>query len=109
MEINFTKTNKRKQGGGSLLSSILSLGVKALQSIAKTIGFAGLSAGVETGVKRLFGKGQTGGFFIPHENLNKLLPYMKLLTTKRMKDLIQASQGGSGLHIKPAPSQRGGF
>ena len=56
MDIKLSKTNIRKQVGGSLLSTVMSLGMRALPSIAKTIGLAGLSAGVETGVKNFLEK-----------------------------------------------------
>ena len=56
MDIKLSKTNIRKQVGGSLLSTILSLGARALPGIAKRIGLAGLSAGVETGVKNVLEK-----------------------------------------------------
>ena len=80
-----------------------------MPSIAKTIGLAGLSAGVETGVKKLFGKGQTGGFFIKPEMFNYLLPYQHLLTNPQKMDLAKAVQMNSQFHIRQTKTQSGGF
>ena len=83
MDIKLSKSNIRKQVGGSLVSTVLSLGARALPTIAKTIGLAGLWGGVETGCKKLLGRGQTGGFFIPSENLSSLYETLDIKTDKR--------------------------
>ena len=43
MDIKLPKTNIQKQIGGSLLSSILSLGTTFLPTIGKTLGLSALS------------------------------------------------------------------
>ena len=67
MEIKLAKTNIRKQVGGSLLTSILSLGRTFGPTLAKTLGLSALAGAASEGasqvVKKISGKGsQTGGF-----------------------------------------------
>ena len=69
MDIKLPKTNIRKQVGGNLLTSILSLGRVFGPTIAKTMGLAALAGAASTGasqiVKKMSGKGtQKGGFLI---------------------------------------------
>ena len=113
MDIKLAKTNVRKQVGGSLLTSILSLGRTLLPSIGKTLGLSALSGlaseGASQALKAITGKGQTGGLFIQHKKINELMPYLDMFTTKQQKDMIKAIQAGSGVHIKPTKTQSGGF
>ena len=109
MDIKLSKTNIRKQVGGSLLTSILSLGRVFGPTIAKTIGLSTLagatSAGASQLVKKIAGKGvKIGGFLIPQNKIDK-----HLLTMKQMKDILNALQSGSGVHIRPTKTQSGGF
>ena len=114
MDIKLAKTNIRKQVGGSLLSTVLSLGRTFAPTIAKTLGLSALaglaSEGASQVVKKISGKGvQTGGFFIPQNKIDQLITYKHLLTTKQKKDILNALQTGSGIHIKPTKVQSGGF
>ena len=114
MDIKLAKTNIRKQVGGSLLSTVLSLGRTFAPTIAKTIGLSALaglaSEGASQIVKKISGKGlQTGGFLIPQIKINQLIAYKHLLTTKQKQDILNALQTGSGVHIKPTKVQTGGF
>ena len=114
MDIKLSKTNIRKQVGGSLLSSVLALGRTFGPTIAKTIGLSALgglaSEGASQIVKKISGKGvQTGGFLIPQNKIDQLITYKHLLTTKQKKDILNALQTGSGVHIKPTKVQTGGF
>ena len=114
MEIKLSKTNIRKQVGGSLLTSILSLGRVFGPTIAKTMGLAALAGAASTGasqiVKKIAGKGvQTGGFLIPQNKIDKLIANKHLLTMKQKKDILEALQSGSGVHIRPTKTQSGGF
>ena len=60
--------------------------------------------------KKISGKGlQTGGFLIPQNKIDKLITYKHLLTTQQKKDILNALQTGSGVHIKPTKVQTGGF
>ena len=114
MDIKLSKTNIRKQVGGSLLSTVLSLGRTLGPTIAKTLGLSALgglaSEGASQIVKKISGKGvQTGGFLIPQNKINKLIENKHLLTDKQKKDILNSLQTGSGVHIKPTKVQTGGF
>ena len=114
MDIKLAKTNIRKQVGGSLLSTVLTLGRTFGPTIAKTLGLSALAGAASEGasqiVKKISGKGvQTGGFLIPQNKIDQLITYKHLLTTKQKKDILNALQTGSGVHIKPTKVQTGGF
>ena len=113
MDIKLSKTNIRKQIGGSLLSTILSVGRTFGPTLAKTLGLSALagaaSEGASQSVKKISGRGQTGGFLLPYENIEKILPYSRMLTDKQAKDIYHAMQTGSGVHITPTKEQKGGF
>ena len=53
MDIKLAKTNIRKQVGGSLLSTVLSLGMRALPAIGKTLGLSALGGLAEAGAKKI--------------------------------------------------------
>ena len=118
MDIKLAKTNIRKQVGGSLLSTVLSLGMRALPTVGKTLGLSALSGlaseGVSQALKAITGKGQKGGaiplpMMIPFNAINKLMPYVNMFTTKQQRDILSALQSGSGVRIKPTKTQSGGF
>ena len=118
MDIKLAKTNIRKQVGGSLLSTVLSLGMRALPTVGKTLGLSALSGlaseGVSQALKAITGKGQKGGatplpMMIPFNAINKLMPYVNMFTTKQQRDILNALQSGSGVRIKPTKTQSGGF
>ena len=114
MEIKLVKTNIRKQVGGSLLSSILTLGRTFGPTLAKTLGLSALAGAASEGasqiVKKISGKGsQTGGFLIPNSKIDQLIAHKHLLSNKQKKDILNALQTGSGVHIKPTKVQTGGF
>ena len=109
MDIKLDKTNIRNQIGGSLLSTVLSLGMRALPTIGKTLGLSALGGLAEAGAKKLIGSGQqTGGFLIPQDKINKLIEYKHLLSTKQKQDILNALKSGSGVRIKPTKTQSGG-
>lgn len=114
MNIKLAKTNIRKQVGGSLLSSILALGRTFAPTIAKTMGLSALgglaSEGASRLVKAISGKGaKTGRFLVPQAKIDKLIEYKDWLSMKQKKDILNALQSGSGVHIKPTKTQSGGF
>ena len=114
MEIKLAKTNIRKQVGGSLLTSILSLARTFGPTLAKTVGLSALAGAASEGasqiVKKISGKGsQTGGFLIPNSKIDQLIANKHLLSNKQKKDILNALQTGSGVHIKPTQNQTGGF
>ena len=114
MDIKLAKTRV----GGSLLSTVLSLGVRALPTVGKTLGLSALSGlaseGVSQALKAITGKGQKGGaiplpMMIPFNAINQLMPYVNMFTTKQQRDILSALQSGSGVRIKPTKTQSGGF
>ena len=128
MDIKLSKSNIRKQVGGNLVSTILSVGRTFGPTLAKTLGLSALAGAASEGasqiVKKISGRGQgslkrtdtlllrggqTGGFFLPHENIEKILPYSSMLTNKQAKDIYNAMKTGSGVPITPTKEQRGGF
>ena len=114
MDIKLSKTNIRKQVGGSLLTSALSLARVFGPTIAKTLGLAALAGAASQGasqvVKKISGNGvQKGGFLIPQNKIDKLIANKHLITVKQKKDILDALQSGSGVVIKPTKTQSGGF
>ena len=111
MDIKLSKTNIRKQVGGSLLSSILTLGRTFGPTLAKTLGLSALAGATSEGasqiVKKISGRG--GGFLIPNSKIDQLITHEHLLSDKQKKDIINALQTGSKVNIKPTKRQTGGF
>ena len=104
MDIKLAKTNIRKQVGGSLLSTVLSLA----PTLAKTLGLSALAGAASEGASQIVKK-ISGGFLIPQNKINQLITYKHLLTDKQKRDILNALQTGSGVHIKPTKVQQGGF
>lgn len=113
MDIKLSKTNIRKQVGGGWLSSALALGRALAPTIGKTLGLSALSGlaseGVSQIVKKIAGKGQTGGFLIPQNKIDKLIANKHLLSARQKRDILEALQSGSGVVVKPTKTQSGGF
>ena len=114
MDIKLAKTNIRKQVGGSLLTSILTLGRTLAPTIGKTLGLSALaglaSEGASQVVKKIAGKGvQSGGFLIPQNKIDQLIAYKHLLTDKQKRDILNSVQSGGQFVLKPTKSQYGGF
>ena len=116
-DIKISKTQIRKAviEGGSLWSSLISLGTKllpyattAVSKSAPALATGALSALGSLGIDRLFGKKQTGGFLIPQNKIDKLIANKHLLTAKQKRDILEALQSGSGVLIKPTIKQSGG-
>ena len=114
MDIKLAKTNIRKQVGGSLLTSILTLGRTLAPTLGKTLGLSALaglaSEGASQVVKKIAGKGvQSGGFLIPQNKIDQLIAHKHLLTDKQKRDILNSVQSGGQLVLKPTKSQYGGF
>ena len=110
MDIKLAKTNIRKQVGGSLLTSILTLGGTLAPTLGKTLGLSALaglaSEGASQVVKKISGNGiQSGGFLIPQNKIDQLIAYKHLLTNKQKKDILNSLQSGGQLVVKPTKSQ----
>ena len=108
MDIKLAKTNIRKQVGGSLLSSILTMGRTFAPTVAKTLGLSALTGLASEGASQLMKK-MTGGFLVPQAKIDKLIEFKDLLSMKQKKDILSALQSGSGVHIRPTKKQSGGF
>ena len=114
MDIKLSKTNIRKQVGGSLLTSILTLGRTLAPTLGKTLGLSALaglaSEGAAQAVKKISGKGvQEDVFEIPRNKIDQLIAYKHLLTDKQKRDILNSVQSGGQLVMKPTKSQYGGF
>ena len=108
MDIKLAKTNIRKQVGGSLLTSILSLGRTLAPTLGKTLGLSALAGLASEGASQVVKK-ISGGFLIPQNKIDQLIAYKHLLTNKQKKDILNSLQSGGQLVVKPTKSQYGGF
>ena len=108
MDIKLAKTNIRKQVGGSLLTSILTLGRTLAPTLGKTLGLSALAGLASEGASQVVKK-ITGGFLIPNDKINQLIAYKHLLTDKQKRDILNSLQSGGQLVVKPTKSQYGGL
>ena len=116
LKISKTQISHLVQEGGSLWSSLFSLGAKALPYVTSAASKAlpalatgAVSALGSLGVDKIFGKGQTGGFLIPQAKIDQLIKYKDLLTKKQKEQIVSAIHTGGQLVIKPSKTQSGGF
>ena len=112
VDINISKTQIHKvvRHGGSLWSSLAGMSSKLLPMalpLAKKaiapLATGALSGLASLGVNKLFGS----GFLIPDSKVNRLIQYKDHLTAKQKRDILNALQTGSGVHIKPTKKQMG--
>ena len=108
MDIKLAKTNIRKQVGGSLLTTILTLGRTLAPTLGKTLGLSALAGLASEGASQVVKK-ISGGFLIPQNKIDQLIAYKHLLTNKQKKDILNYLQSGGQLVVKPTKSQYGGF
>ena len=118
-EIKISKTQIRKAiiRGGSLWSSLATLGAKALPLVTK--GVCPLSALGSLGIDKIFGSGQQGGAVLP-ESIVKMLqkgievPVRFLVNLINMKEMLTNAQktligkgieGGCSITLKPTRKQ----
>ena len=116
LKISKTQISHVVQEGGSLWSSLFSLGTKALPYATKAVSkvvpalaTGALQALCSLGIDKIFGKGQTGGFLIPQNKIDQLIKYKDLLTKKQKEQIISAVHTGGQLVVKPTKTQSGGF
>ena len=113
VEIKISKTQIRKvlRQGGSLFAAI-PLARSVAPTLAKTLGLsalAGLASEVASQViKKVSGSGQTGGFLIPQDKIQKLIDYKHLLTNSQKQQILNSLQSGGKIIVKPTPKQSGG-
>ena len=132
-EISFSKSSIRKsvKHGGSLWTSLFSLGTKALPFVTKGVSkvaphlaTGALSALGSLGIDKIFGSGMQGGMILPDAIVKMLqkgieipvkflvnLINMKEMLTNAQKTLIgKGLQSGKGIVLKPTKRQiHGGF
>ena len=112
VDIRIPKTRIRKviQEGGSLWSTLFSLGSRLLPSAGKALATGALGALGSLGIDKLFrGKKQKGGFMIPQSKIDQLIKYKSMLTRKQKEEILQALQTGGDVVIRPTKAQKGGF
>ena len=116
LKISKTQISHLIQEGGSLWSSLFSLGAKTLPYATKAVTKAvpalatgALQALGSLGIDKIFGKGQSGGFLIPQNKIDQLIKYKELLTKKQKEQIVSAIHTGGQLVIKPTKTQSGGF
>ena len=116
LKISKTQIIHLVQEGGSLWSSLFSLGTKALPyatkavtKVAPALATGALQALGSLGIDKIFGKGQTGGFLIPQNKIDQLIKYKDLLTKKQKEQIVSAIHTGGQLVVKPTKTQSGGF
>ena len=108
MDIKLSKTNIRKQVGGSLLTSILTLGRTLAPTLGRTLGLSALAGLASEGASQVVKK-ISGGYLIPPNKINHLIENKHLLTDKQKKDILKSVQTGGKLVLKPTQRQYGGF
>ena len=116
LKISKTQISHLVQKGGSLWSSLLTLGAKtlpyaskAVTKVAPALATGALQALGSLGIDKIFGKGQSGGFLIPQDKINQLIQYKDLLTKKQKEQIVSAIHTGGQLIVKPTKTQSGGF
>ena len=133
VEISFSKSSIRKsvKQGGSLWTSLISLGAKALPFVTKGVSkvaphlaTGAFSALGSLGIDKIFGSGMQGGAILPDAIVKMLqkgieipvkflvnLINMKEMLTNAQKTLIgKGLQSGKGIVLKPTKRQiHGGF
>ena len=113
-DLKISKTQIRKviKKGGSLWSSLLNLGMRALPYASKAVpalATGAMQALGSLGVDKIFGRGQSGGFLIPQDKINQLIQYKDLLTNKQKEQIASAIHNGGQIIVKPSKRQMGGF
>ena len=111
-KISKTQIRKGVQEGGSLWSSLFSLGTKMLPYATKALPSLATGAMQALGslsVNKIFGKGQTDGYLIPDDKINQLIQYKDWLTDSQKKRIVSAVHSGGQVVVKPTKAQSGGF
>ena len=109
LKISKTQISHLVQEGGSLWSSLFSLGTKALTKVVPALATGAVQALGSLGIDKIFGKGQSGGFLIPQNKIDQLIKHKDLLTKKQKEQIVSAVHTGGQLIVKPTKKQSGGF
>ena len=108
VDIKISKTQIRKavHKGGSLWSTLFSVGAKAISKVAPALDTEALSALDSLGIDKIFGK----GIDVPFPFLSPMLNLRNELTKRQTGKLMKGLQSGSGIVFKPTKKQiNGGF
>ena len=95
IKISNTQIRKSVKHGGSLFSSLLSLGTKPLPyatKVAPHLATGALSALGSLGIDKIFGKGQSGGFTSLHSAEGFLIPDSKIELLVKNKNMLTQKQ-----------------
>ena len=108
MKISKTQIRNSVKHGGSLFSSLLSLGskvlpfaIKAVSKLAPALATGAATALGDLGIKKLFGKGIT----IPKKFFPFLPPIAKEFTKSQINEINKVFKTGGRLVIKPTQQQ----
>ena len=82
---------------------------KGMTKVVPALATGALNALGSLGVDKIFKRGQSGGFLIPQDKIDKLIQYKDLLTKKQKEQIVSAIHTGGQLIIKPTKTQSGGF
>ena len=112
VKISKTQIRKAVKEGGSLWSSLFSLGTKMLpfatkaaSKVVPSLVTGAMQALGSLGVNKISGKGQTGGYLIPNKKINQLVQYKDWLTDGQKKKIVSAVHSGGQVVIKPTKAQ----
>ena len=117
VKISKPQIRKAVQEGGSLWSSLFSLGARILPyaTSAASKAIPAVASGTlcglaNMGVNKIFGKGQVGGFMIPQNKVNQLIQYKDWLAdAQKKKQIVSTLHSAGQVIIKPTKAQSGGF
>ena len=116
LKISKTQIRHLVQEGGSLWSSLLTLGAQALPYASKAVtkvvpalATGAMQALGSLGVDKIFSNNQSGGFLIPQDKIDQLIQYKDLLTKRQKEQIVSAINTGGQLIVKPTNKQSGGF
>ena len=114
-DIKISKTQIRKavKQGGSLWSSLISLGTRALPYATSALSKAvpalvtgAMSALGSLGIDKFLGKGaRQGGFLIPQNKIEQLIKYRHFLSAGQKKQILDSLQTWGQLVIRPTRKQ----
>ena len=82
---------------------------KAASKALPALATGAVSALGSLGIDKIFGKGQSGGFLIPPNQIEQLLQYKDWLTPKQKEQILSALYSGGQIVVNPTVKQRGGF
>ena len=105
LKISKTQIRYLVQEGGSLWSSLINLGMRALPYASRAVSKLGpaLATGAaqalgSLGIDKIFGNGiQTGGFLVPQNKIDQLIKYKDMLTKKQKEQIVSALHTGGQL------------